>query len=79
MPQFAGRVVKRRVARGSKSEREAVCLDTGGKRYILRRKDGNPFHDEELEKLVGKQISADGSVIGGGVFLISEWSDVSAE
>jgi hypothetical protein len=79
MPQFAGRVAKGRVAKGSKSEREAVCLDTGRKRYILRRKEGNAVHDEELEKLVGKKNSRGwqrhrwwnnsdaGAVIGYGV------------
>jgi len=48
-------------------------LDTGRKRYILRRKEGNPFHDEELEK----QIRAGGSVIGGGTILMSERSEAT--
>ena len=48
-------------------------LDTGHKRYILRRNKGNPFHDEELEK----QIRAGGSVIGGGTILMSERSEAT--
>jgi hypothetical protein len=72
MPQFTG-VAKGQVAKGSKSEREAVCLETGRKRYILRRKEGNAVHDEELEKL----IRAGGSVIGGGIILMPERSEAT--
>jgi hypothetical protein len=74
--EVSGRVVKRPVAAGSKSERHAVCLETGDTSYILRRKHGHPFSDDQLEKLVGKQICADGSIIGGGTFLMSDWSEV---
>jgi len=71
MADVSGRVIRKQVAAGSKSERNAVCLDTGAKYFILRRQRGNPFHDEELEKLVGKQVRAVGSEIGGGAFLAS--------
>lgn len=74
--ELCGRVVKRLVAAGSKSERHAVCLEAGDTSYILRRKHGHPFADDQLEKLVGKQICADGSVIGGGTFLMSVWSEI---
>ena len=77
MAEFLGRVVRKQIAAGSKSERDAVCLDTGAKNFILRRQHGNPFHDEELEKLVGKRIRADGSMIGGGTVLMSTWSELT--
>lgn len=74
--QVSGRVIKQPVAVGSKSERGAVCLDTGTRRYILRRKQGHPFVDDVLEQLVGKNIAADGNLIGGGTFLLSNWAEV---
>jgi hypothetical protein len=77
MQKLSGIVVKGQVATGSKSEREAVLLDTDGQRFILRRQHGNPFHDEELEKLVGKKICADGNLIGGRTFLMSQWVESS--
>ena len=59
-----GEVIKATVAKGSKSEHEAVLLvvdeDT---RYKLRRLSGHPFQDDELDKLVGKYISAKGRVV----------------
>jgi hypothetical protein len=55
-----GTVAKRVVAPGSKSEREAVVLETGQGEYVLRREGGNPFRDPELERLVGKRIRAVG-------------------
>jgi hypothetical protein len=79
MAELFGRVVKTHIAVGSKSERDAVCLDTGEKQLILRRQHANPFHDEELEKLVGKRIRAGGDMIGGGTFLMSGWSELSEE
>ncbi len=76
MDQFSGRVVKRAVGGTSKSARAAVCLDTGAKQFILRRRQGNPFQDDELEKLVGKEIRADGSLIGGATLVMSDWSEL---
>jgi hypothetical protein len=55
-----GTVAKRLVAPGSKSEREAVVLETSHGEYVLRREGGNPFRDPELEQLVGKRIRAVG-------------------
>ena len=79
MAEVCGRVVKKHIAAGSKSERDAVCLDTGARQVILRRQSGNPFHDEELEQLVGKHIRAGGTMIGGETFLMSEWSELTEQ
>ena len=72
--EFTGRVIKEVFAKGSKSERPAVLLDTGDKRYVLRRRGGNPFSDPALDKLVGKNIRAVGDV-SGYTLLMSEWSE----
>jgi len=73
--EFKGRVIKEVFAKGSKSERPAVLLDTGSERYVLRRQGGNPFSDPALDKLVGKTISASGNVTGY-TLIMSDWSEI---
>ncbi len=69
----AGRVLRRRIAQGSKSERRAVVLQTkDGDEFILRRKDGNAFRDDALDRLVGSTISAEG-LVAGQTFIMSTW------
>jgi hypothetical protein len=74
--QRQGTVSVERVALGSKSERDAVVLDTGIERFVLRRKGGNPFRDPALEQLVGKKLRALGDVHGSD-FIMSEWQEVA--
>lgn len=69
-----GRVVKKMFAAGSKSEHEAVMLVTKEGQYVLRRKEGNPFFDEELEGLVGKSIKCEGDLTGY-TFLMDSWTE----
>jgi hypothetical protein len=60
-----GKVVRKPIAQGSKSEREAVVLVTSeGAEYVLRRLGGNPFRDPELDALVGKAIEVEGNLHG---------------
>ncbi len=73
MPEFIGKVIKKIFGKGSKSEHEAVFLETESKEYVLRRQGGNPFYDEELQSLVGKTIRCNGIVIDY-VLKISEWT-----
>lgn len=61
---YSGSVVKRRFGQGSKSERDAVFLVTGDRDYVLRRQGGNPYHDPDLERLVGKKVRCTGIVTG---------------
>ena len=69
---FHGTVSKKPFGKGSKSEREAVCLDTGSGSYVLRRQGGNAFHDPELDKLVGKQIACEG-IVTGYTLIMTSW------
>lgn len=59
-----GRVTRGLYAQGSKSEREAVFLETDKGRYVLRRKTGPVFGDAELEQYVGREVSCDGFLVG---------------
>ncbi len=62
-----GRVTRGLYAQGSKSEREAVFLETDNGRYILRRKTGPVFGDVELERYVGREVICDGFLIGASL------------
>jgi hypothetical protein len=59
-----GVVVRGPFGTGSKSEREAVWLETAGSRFVLRRKDGPTFGDQALDKYVGKRVKCDGFIVG---------------
>jgi hypothetical protein len=72
-----GTVTQALVSPGSKSERQAVVLDTDGQRFILRRPGGNPFQDSVLDSLVGKRLRAVGDVYGSN-FTLMEWSELDA-
>ena len=74
--ELTGRVFKKQIAIGSKSERDAVCLASGGREYVLRRQDGNPFYDPKLEKLVGKEIHVTGDMVGDYTLLMSKWTEI---
>jgi len=74
---FHGTVVKKAFARGSKSEHDAVILRTEKQDLVLRRRGGNAFSDPVLSGLVGKQIQADGEIIGH-TLLLDAWSEGGA-
>ena len=67
-----GEVVRRLVGAGSKSEREAVVLDTPERSYLLRRREGNPFADSVLDQLVGQRLRLVGTVLDT-TFVIDRW------
>lgn len=72
--RMTGTVIRKGVARGSKSERDAVVLQTAeGGEYILRRSGGNAFSDPQLDALVGSSITADGQV-AGQTFIMKSWT-----
>ncbi len=48
---------------GSKSEREAVFIDTSDGRYLLRRKNGPAFGDVELEEYIGHTVECLGFLV----------------
>ena len=62
--KLRGRVTRGQYAKGSKSERDAVFLETAAGRYILRRKDGPAFADPALDRYVGRTVECDGFLVG---------------
>lgn len=69
-----GKVIQKPFATGSKSERQAVLLQTENGEYVLRIQGGNPFHDDRLNALIGKRICAQGE-LHGYTFLMQTWSE----
>jgi hypothetical protein len=67
-------VIRATFGSGSKSEREAVMLDTGREQLVLRRRGGNAFRDQVLETLVGRRIRGTGSR-SGYTFVLDQWED----
>ena len=59
-----GRVAKRLLYAGTKSEHEGLVLVTAAGEFKLQRKGGNPFWDEKLAALQGKEIEAEGKATG---------------
>lgn len=70
--EISGEVTKRQTAKGSKSERQAIFLDTKDGTYVLRRQGGHPFVDKVLEALVGKTIHCEG-ILTEQTLIISKW------
>jgi hypothetical protein len=71
--EFVGKVSKRVFGKGSKSEHEALYIDTDRGRYVLRRQGGNAMYDPALQELAGKTIRCTG-LIHDYVLLISDWT-----
>ena len=72
---FRGRVERRRVARGSKSEHDAVVLVSEDGVYILRQRGGHAFEDPVLERLVGKELELDG-VLHDATLHVTSWREL---
>lgn len=75
MPDYCGKVTIKGFGQGSKSEHQAVYLETDAGEFVLRRQGGNPFRDPQLEDLAGKNIQCTG-VIVDYVLYITEWHEI---
>ncbi len=59
--KIKGQVVLKNIYVGTKSEHEGVCLQTSEKSFVkLRKPGGNPFRDDSLVELVGKEVTITG-------------------
>jgi hypothetical protein len=74
---FTGKVMRKRIAPRSKSDRMGVVLENeDGRWYVLRRAGGNPFRDRALDHLVGKMITATG-IVSGRSLIMSDWAETT--
>ncbi len=60
--KLRGRVVRKQLYAGSKSAHEGLVLVTVHGEFKLQRKGGNPFWDETLAELDGREIEAEGTL-----------------
>jgi hypothetical protein len=67
-----GRVKKKLLYSGTKSEHKGLVLVTDAGEFKLQRKGGNPFWDEILADLEGKEIEAEGT-LRETRFVVSDW------
>lgn len=67
-----GRVIKKMLFAGTKSEHEGIVLLTAEGEFKLRRKKGNPFRDEAIEELEGREIEGEG-VLRNRLFIMDRW------
>jgi len=70
--KLRGRVTKRLLYTGTKSEHEGHVLLTPEGEFKLRRQGGNPFWDETIASLEGKEIEGEG-ILRKGHFIMSKW------
>ena len=70
--KLRGRVIKKHLYAGTKSEHEGLVLVTAEGEFKLQRKGGNPFWDETIAELEGKEIEAEG-VLKESRFTLSHW------
>lgn len=62
MTRLRGQLAIERVAVGSKSERDALVLHSGGHDYVVRVPGENPFEASSLNDLAGRVVDAEGEV-----------------
>jgi hypothetical protein len=59
---LSGKVVSKKFGEGSKSEHEALYLETDQGSYVLRQPGANPFQDNPFISLEGKEVIATGTI-----------------
>jgi hypothetical protein len=60
--ELKGKVVMKKFGKSSKSEHDAVYLETKKGNFVLRQVGSNAFENKELKKLLGKEVTATGTV-----------------
>ncbi len=71
--KLRGRVIKKLFYAGTKSEHEGLVLVTTDGEFKLQRKGGNPFWDEIVGELEGKEIECEGT-LRETRFIMSHWT-----
>lgn len=60
--ELRGKVVPGKFGAGSKSQHDAVYLESDEGSFVLRRIGANPFQDSGLDKYIGKKVVVTGIV-----------------
>jgi hypothetical protein len=58
--QICGIITRKKFGEGSKSDHNAICIETNEDSFVLKRIGGNPFNDPVLNKMIGKEVTATG-------------------
>ena len=74
--KYTGRVTKELFGVGSKSEHEAVMIETAEGKFKLAYEGCNAFNDAKLNKLVGKTIECEGKIFNYSL-IMETWEPVS--
>ena len=67
--KLKGTVIIKPFGKGSKSEHDAIWFKTENGEYLLRELGANPFNNEKLHALVGKELTLEG-IIEDNKFLL---------
>lgn len=70
--KLRGRVTRKLLFKGTKSEHQGLVLLAPEGEFKLRRQGVNPFTNETLGFLEGKLIEGEG-IVRKGQFIMSEW------
>jgi hypothetical protein len=71
--QIRGQVVLKKVAPGSKSERDAFVLKSPEGEFVLRKQGANPFvRDREFDDVLGHEIDVEGRILDY-LLLVDSW------
>ena len=62
--EITGKLVQKDFAQGSKSESQAIYIQTADGEYVIRKAGDNPFQNDSLIDLIGKNVKAEGSLNG---------------
>jgi hypothetical protein len=75
---IVGKVVRKRINLGSKSERRAIVLVGAERDFVLRRRGATSYSDDELESLIGKKVRATG-IVSAGQLIMSAYAVIEPE
>lgn len=73
--KLKGKVICKTFGKGSKSEHEAIYIETEQGEYVLRKAGSNSFENNELIEFVGKEVIATG-VVKAYLFVVTEIREV---
>jgi hypothetical protein len=60
--QLLGKISVRKFGEGSKSQHNAVYLETNQGNYVLAKAGANPFESVGFEEMEGNQVTVEGTI-----------------